>query len=340
LHARNDLGQGDLWEQGLKRFIAGNDFEGSTKSRAFNDSSINDSINGNLQPNHDEFLRDLIPRACDYISEKNDELNIHCSGAAAKVVFRQVLLHHKPIRLPVFSMFCPTAIGMEIDLRLFEPRYRLMINEVMTGRSDRERSGFPMVAPRPRFVFANRSDTWSKNIVCVVEVYRCIFRRDGIADITIVPVHWAVLSELVQRPLSGGLMDGVVMRAPKRMRLPAFCMRAHLRLGQAIRIRLFEERYKTLIAEVMSEKTNDERNGSVISEPKPQFVFFSTNRFREGSIACLVDIEQCRIHGDRSAHVTVVPTSWVLVESIRVRPKSGKLYDASVFYDLPPVSQV
>jgi Lon protease-like protein len=327
---RSDIGQGDLWEVGIKHFIeechVGDD---STDAPSSTDNSDNIGVDNN------EFLNQLIPSACDCVIKQQQQHEIRKSSPPAKEVFRQVLLNHKPIRLPVFSMFCPTSIGEEINLRLFEPRYRLLIHEILVGRSERDRKGFPLKNPRPRFLFAN---TWQENVACVVEVRRCLIRRDGISDISIVPTHWVILTELLQRPESGGLRDGVVMRAPRRIRLPAFCMRTQLLLGQEIRIRLFEDRYKTLIAEVMAGRTGEERNGSAISEPKPQFVFFCSNRFKEGSVACLVDIEQCRIHGDGTAQVTVVPTSMVLVESVKKRPNDN-LYDASVLYKVPSVSQ-
>ena len=330
---RSDIGQGDLWELGIKNFIHCTVCNESTDAPIRTDNSDNSGVD------NDECLNQLIPRACDCVVKQQKQHELQNSSPPAKEVFRRVLLNHKPIRLPVFSMFCPTSIGEEINLRLFEPRYRLMINEVLMGRSERERKGFPTTNPRPRFLFANRSGTWRKDVACVVEVRRCLIRRDGIADISIVPIQWAILTELVQRPESGGLRDAVIMRAPRRIRLPAFCMRTHLILGQEIRIRLFEDRYKTLIAEVMAGRTGEERNGSTISEPPPQFVFFCSNRFKEGSVACLVDIERCRIHGDGSAQVTVVPTSWVLVESVEKRPKSGNLYYASVLYKLSSESQ-
>jgi len=330
---RSDMGSSDLWEAGLLSFIKCND-------PSDNDSPGEGCANGSgddSRPFDNARVRSLIIKACDCINKEEDEPQEQSSLAGE--VFRQVLLHHKPVRLPVFSMFCPITIGEELSLRLFEPRYRLMIAEVMSGRSDRERQGFPISTPRPRFLFACRSDSFRRAVTCIVEVRRCLIRQDGIADVEIVPISWAILEKRARRPESGGLVDGTLVRSPKRTRMPAFCMRTHLILQQPLRIRLYEERYRTMISEVMAGRSDEERSGSPIAEPRPQFVFVCNNRFKEGDVACLVDIESCRIHSDGSAQVTVVPTSRVLVYEFRKRPKSGNLYDASILYPLAPLSE-
>lgn len=329
---RSDIGSSVHWEEGITSFIAATkDGDDGTPAK--------DRANGsNSHPPSSEVSRvcGLITEACDCV---NTETELQGDSSVAKEVFRQVLVDHKPISLPVFSMYCPATIGQEINIRLFEPRYRLLIADIMTCRPDRERSGFPISEPRPRFLFACRSDNWQRRVAWIVEVRRCLIRRDGIADIVIVPTGWAIVTKLLQRPNSGGLLDGIVMRSPKRQKLPAFCMRTHLILGQSIRLRLYEERYKTMISEVMAGRPEEERTGAPVSEPRPQFVFVRNNRFREGVVACLVDIESCRIHNDRSAQVTVVPAAWVLVESMRKRPKSGQLYDASFILLPSPLIQ-
>lgn len=317
--ARSDIGSSVLWKAGLLSFLRCNDNA------------------DNVTHSEHERSRGLITKACECVSKGDEERQDKSS--VAKEVFRQVLIHHKPTCLPVFSMFCPAVVGEELTIRLFEPRYQLMITELMADRSERERGGLPLTTPRPRFLFACRSDTWRRAVACIVEVRRCLIHPDGIAHIAIVPVSWVILEKLQRRPETGGLLDGIVMRSPKRMQLPAFCMRTHLILEQPIRLRLYEERYKTLISEVMAGRTDEERSGSPISEPRPQFVFVRNNRFREGDVASLVDVESCQIHSDGTARVTVVPTLWVLVESIRKRPNSGQLYDASILYPLPPLSQ-
>ena len=330
--ARSDIGSCVLWEAGIASFVdaISNDVNSATPAEDY----INGSGDVSLDAEHDKVLR-LIAKACDCRNKKERQSQ---KRSVALEVFQQVLIHHKPVCLPVFSMFYPVSIGEEISIRLFEPRYRLLITEIMVGRSDREKSGFPLSAPRPRFLFACRSDDWDR-AACIMEVRRCVIHQYGVADISIVPVAWTILESLTTRPESGGLLDGTLLRSPKRMLLPAFCMRTHMVLQQPIRLRLYEERYKILIAEVMAGRSDEERSGCRVSDPQPQFVFVCYNRFKEGDVACLVNVESCRVHMDGSAHVTVVPTVWVLIETLRVRPNSGKLYDASVLYPLPSFSR-
>lgn len=328
---RNTIGSSADWKTGMVSFIDThadtNEYDDETPPPETTNQTNESQADQTLHES--ERIRDLISKACNYVNPEGN-----CS---AKEVYRQVLVDHKPDSLPVFSMYYPAVVGEEISIRLFEPRYRLLIKEIMAGRPDQERNGYPLSMPRPKFLFACRSDTWRKTVTCVVEVRRCQIRRDGIADITIVPISWTIMKKLWKRPQSGSLFHGTVLQSPTRKVLPAFCMRTHLILGQSIRIRLFEERYKAMISEVMEGRTDEERDGGSVALPRPQFLFVCNNRFREGDVACVVEVESCRIHNDRSAQVTVLPTKWVLVESMRARRKSSRsapLYDASVIYPL------
>jgi hypothetical protein len=342
--SRCDIGSSDLWEKGLLSFI-------QSSGRAIgDDTALNDISEGPIDESvHSEYerVRKLISKA-EHCLYRQNQSPTRIDGSAkdcvvqepadgsledgvAQEVFRQVLLYHKPVRLPVFTFIASTAVGEELYFRLHEPRYRLLIADVMAGRSASERNGYPLVPPRPRFLFACKPDPLQRKVACLVEVRRCHIHRDGITDIVIVPISYVVMQDVVARPGSGGLLDATVLQSPTRYCMPVFCsMLTRLRLGRSVRLLFIEQRYKTLIADVMVDRPESERNNSFVAMPRPQFIYACQSPLKPGIIACIVEVERCLVHSDGTARLSVVPCSWVVIESLTNRPNSGWLFDATV----------
>jgi hypothetical protein len=342
--SRCDIGSSDLWEKGLLSFIQssggaiGDETTSNDRSKGPSDESVHPEY---------ERARKLISKAEHCFNRQNQSANTTdgsvkdyvaqetadalLEDGVSQEVFRQVLLYHKPVRLPVFTLSAPAAVGEELYFRLHEPRYRLLIADVMAGRSASERNGYPVATPRPRFLFACKPNSLVRKVACLLEVRRCHIHRDGIADVVIVPISWVVMQDVVTRPQSGGLLDATVVQSPTRLCMPVFCsMLTRLRLGRSVRLLLIERRYKTLIADVMAGRPQSERNGSFLAMPRPQFIYVCQSPLKPGIVACIVEVERCLIQSDGTARLTAVPCSWVVIESLTSRPNSGWLFDANV----------
>jgi hypothetical protein len=332
--SKSDFAAGDLWEKGILSLIESSN-DTCEEETTENDDKI-DVSNDESTRTEFEWTRKLIAKASERVAKQKSRQNVIkqenlLDRSHAKEVFRQVLLHHKPTRLPVLTMrYDNVPLGKEVAVRLSEPRYRLLIASIMAGRSDNERRGFPLSAPRPRFLFACKPSVWQSRVACIVDVRRCHIHRDGVADVIIVPLSWVLMQDISHRPNSGGLLDATMVRPPKRTRLPVFCMQTRLHLGQPVSLQFCERRYETLIADVMAGRPESERNGSFVAMPRPQFIFTCHTPLKTGNVACIVDVERCCILTDGTARLTVVPSSWALIEALAMRPalRSASLFDA------------
>jgi len=242
---------------------------------------------------------------------------------------------HRPVRLPIFRLVVQTFYTSEevIHLFFFEPRYRLLIREVMANRNDRERSGSPIAAPRPRFLLA--SFGFATHAAVLVEVCRCRIRWDGTAQVSLVPVSDAPflvsMTDVRVRPQTGGLQEATLSKMPTIATLPMFSMGgrvgSRLVLEDEIALRFFEDRYKILIAEIMEGRTLAERQGQVMTAPLPQFLFVPGNGIMEARI---VDVVQCTIYPDGTADLIGRTSSWCAIRSKRLKPRSAGLFEATV----------
>lgn len=107
-----------------------------------------------------------------------------------------------------------------------------------------------------------------------------------------------------------------------------------MRLGCEFGLHLFEPRYRLLIEEVMEGEPQQYKEGVPIPLNKrstfPQFLY-GYHSLEIGSPACIVQVRKCRIYGDRRADVVLVPVAHVWLKSIKLRPSTGNLYEATAF---------
>ena len=243
----------------------------------------------------------------------------------------------RQLRLPIFRMaMAGCSYETSISLVLFEPRYCLMIRQAMSYRSEQECTGHAIAATRPRFLFAAFGN--ARHAALLVEIWSCHIRPDGTAEVTIRPVTDHPLVAMVDvhvRPDTGGLQEATLLMANsvvfsnRTKTFPVFVMSVanDFMLQNHIFLRFFEDRYKLLIAEIMRERSDDERQGEVMVAPFPQFLFVFNPQSLEARI---LDVVQCAIHPDGSADLVCRQDCWVAICSKRMRPGSGGLYDATV----------
>jgi len=126
-----------------------------------------------------------------------------------KNLYKKVISEHIRMTLPVFYMPGPLMLGGSYRVHLFEPRYRLMIAELMKDYPlSARQGGLTAVGGRqaPVFIHANRDPFAVSSGACLVKMVRCnISPRDGTADIMLLPVAYLWLEKVWVRPNSGKL---------------------------------------------------------------------------------------------------------------------------------------
>lgn len=117
------------------------------------------------------------------------------------------------ITLPVFHMRCNMLYpGVMMNLTFFEPRYRMLIQEVMEGRESTTTgagAGELLNRPRPQFIFAHKTGPRSlKNgaKAYLVEINRCRILEGGRAHVMINPLKKVRMVNVSER---GGIRNGL-----------------------------------------------------------------------------------------------------------------------------------
>jgi len=95
-------------------------------------------------------------------------------------------------------------LGEAYGLHFFEPRYRLLIHDVMADQPEEARRG-GRVRGEAMFVHANRAPPTRSAPAVLVRVLRCEIYGDGRADVLLMPCAHVWLEELWVRPNSGHL---------------------------------------------------------------------------------------------------------------------------------------
>lgn len=154
---------------------------------------------------------------------KNEKDMIDCP---ARYIYRKIAVERMSTRYPVYYFPVNSMkLHRPMSLHLFEPRYRLLISEVMGDlysqnvsinrtRSGSEWNSSPWCpqhcTPAPRFIFAHRKLA-SGSHAALVEVRLCRFYGDGRADVVLMPVQFVKIDDISIRPDSGGLYDARVV---------------------------------------------------------------------------------------------------------------------------------
>ena len=101
-------------------------------------------------------------------------------------------------------------------MHFFEPRYRLLIAEVMAREPPHHRAGVPIVPSSrrnfPRFIYANHTPLAPRSPACIVQVRQCRIYENSTADVLLVPIAHVWLERISVRPNTGGLYEATVIR--------------------------------------------------------------------------------------------------------------------------------
>ena len=131
------------------------------------------------------------------------------NAIAYKTIYKEVVSQHIRVTKPVFYMPGPLLLGGSYRVHLFEPRYRLMVAELLRDYPQEARQGGHTTAggrPAPVFIHANRDPFGVASGACLVQMVRCtISPRDGTADIMLLPIAYVWLEKVWIRQNSGNL---------------------------------------------------------------------------------------------------------------------------------------
>ena len=171
-------------------------------------------------------------------------------GGLYKSVYQQVFFRHIRYHGRVFYMDSEIQLGESYGLHFFEPRYRILISEVMAQFPLNARRGgrvlpvlpglFPPPARgsrvmdddlkaitlnlleenesivenfrMPTFIHAHQSPLRHNAPATIVQVQNCIISADGSADVLLKPLAYIWIEKVVERPFSGGLYEAVGIR--------------------------------------------------------------------------------------------------------------------------------
>lgn len=136
---------------------------------------------------------------------------------SARTLHLHVVKEFTFITLPVFHMRCNSLYpGVQMNLTFFEPRYRMLVSEVMDGRRASESTGRLLDEPRPRFIFVHKSGPRSLSngaMAYLVEISRCRMQEGGRAHIMIKPLKKVRMVSVSERQgVRNGLSDARIKR--------------------------------------------------------------------------------------------------------------------------------
>jgi len=134
---------------------------------------------------------------------------------SVQVMYFSVMKEYVKVTFPIFHMrYQHMRIGTSVTITLFEPRYRLLLREIMKGRKRSEYRGKILSVPRPAFIFVcSESMLGSESDAFLVEICRCQMLDGGRANVMITPVEKIKLISFNERnDIGNGLCDGYIKR--------------------------------------------------------------------------------------------------------------------------------
>ncbi|KAL3803035.1 hypothetical protein ACHAWO_003834 [Cyclotella atomus] len=194
----------------------------------------------------------LLENARKAMEEHPPENHTATSSGIYQCIYRSVLQHHIRYQAPVFYMPSSIRLGVEYGLHFFEPRYRLLISEVMSTygvaarRGERIQPVLPGVYPTttlirdesvkiqllnfleanesilrqhhtPTFIHAHQSPLGPNTPATIVKVKVCQISPNGSADVFLEPVAYIWLERIWERPGTGGLIEARGIRMEKNV---------------------------------------------------------------------------------------------------------------------------
>ena len=192
----------------------------------------------------------LLDKACKAMEDHPPQNHTATSSGVYQCIYRSIVHHHLRYQAPVFYMPTSIRLGVEYGLHFFEPRYRLLISEVMSSYPVTARRGqtiqplLPGLCPTarpvrddalkyellnflernesliaqyhtPTFIHAHQSPLRPNTPATIVRIRHCQVEADGRADVLLEPIAYIWLDQIWTRPGTGGLIEARGVRMEK-----------------------------------------------------------------------------------------------------------------------------
>mmetsp|Transcript_19673 Transcript_19673/g.25120 ORF Transcript_19673/g.25120 Transcript_19673/m.25120 type:complete len:389 (+) Transcript_19673:51-1217(+) len=196
----------------------------------------------------------LLKQACDAI-EAYPPRNSASSSGIHQCIYKSIVQNHLRYKGAVFYMPSAIRLGSPYGLHFFEPRYRLLMSEVMAPypvsarRGERISPMVPSLIPNnslrqngddddikanllnvleqnqsllgkyqlPTFIHAHQSPLRKNTPATIVQVRQCMVSRDGSADVYLEPIAYIWIDQVFERPGTGGLYEARGIRMGKEV---------------------------------------------------------------------------------------------------------------------------
>ena len=109
------------------------------------------------------------------------------------------------------------ALGQPYSLHFFEPRYRVLIAEVMKHQPEEAKRGGRIVGDSAVFIHANRGPLAPTTPATLVQVLSCEIFDDGRANVVLLPIAYVWLEKLWEQPGTGQLYYAQCLRMGKEV---------------------------------------------------------------------------------------------------------------------------
>ena len=198
----------------------------------------------------------LVKQACYAIEAYPPRNHVATSSGIHQCIYRSIVHDHLRYQGPVFFMPSAIRLGSPYGLHFFEPRYRLLVSEVMATypvsarRGERISPMVPALLPPsnnirqngddddiksdllnvmeqnqtllgryqlPTFIHAHQSPLRKNTPATIVQVRQCMVSRDGSADVYLEPIAYIWIDEVFERPGTGGLYEARGIRMGKEV---------------------------------------------------------------------------------------------------------------------------
>lgn len=232
-------------------------FSSSPSRRTVSESSTDSSSKASSTTDNE----DLLEQACTAMEYKPLHHHHNTPSGVYQCIYRSIVVKHLRYQGPVFIMGSSVRLGSPYGLHFFEPRYRVLISEVMqrwpvsARRGERIHPLLPGIYPptshrvvdddikssiltllenkesllndyhMPTFIHAHRN-LQANNPAVIVQVQICAIAPNGSADVLLKPIAYIKIEKIWERESgTGGLYEarGIRMSEEESTRYESWC---------------------------------------------------------------------------------------------------------------------
>ena len=198
----------DLWTKALRALLRNNN-----SNHHYRHKVHHVDVGAAAQPPNEETVQQLVEDAHQAWRKRQPVKSSDKSSykVSYKAFYETIVNRHLRFKGPLFFMPGQVALGQEYSLHFFEPRYRLLMAQIMRHQPAAARNGGP-IRDAVYFLHANRAPLERTTPAVLVQVRQCQIYSDGRADVVLLPVHYVWLERIWVRSDQGNLYYAQVLK--------------------------------------------------------------------------------------------------------------------------------